>query len=39
MIVIFTNQSRSWKHQQIQKVAKELKIPIFIVIATEKLTY
>jgi len=39
MIVIFTNQSKSWKHQQIQNVAKELVIPIFIVIATEKSDY
>ena len=39
MIVIFTNQSKSWKHEQIQLVAKTLNIPIFIVIATEKIYY
>ena len=39
MIVIFTNQSKSWKHEQIQLVAKTLNIPIFIVIATEKCDY
>ena len=39
MIVIFTNQSKAWKHEQIQIVAKTLNIPIFIVIATEKIYY
>jgi len=39
MIVIFTNQSKSWKHHQIQFVAKTLNIPIFIVIATDKADY
>ena len=39
MIVIFTNQSKPWKHEQIQLVAKTLDIPIFIVIATEKIHY
>jgi len=39
MIVIFTNQSKEWKHEQIQLVAKTLSIPIFIVIATEKQEY
>jgi bifunctional polynucleotide phosphatase/kinase len=39
MIVIFTNQSKSWKHEQIQIVAKTLDIPVFIVVATEKNEY
>lgn len=39
MIVIFTNQSKIWKHEQIQLVLKSLNIPIFIVIATEKHDY
>ena len=39
MIVIFTNQSKAWKHEQLQIVAKTLSIPIFIVIATEKHDY
>jgi len=39
MIVIFTNQSKIWKHKQIQEVAKILDIPVFIVIATEKCDY
>lgn len=39
MIVIFTNQSKSWKHEQIKLVAKTFEIPIFIVIATEKSEY
>jgi bifunctional polynucleotide phosphatase/kinase len=39
MIVIFTNQSKQWKHEQIQLVAKTLDIPIFIVVATEKSYY
>lgn len=39
MIVIFTNQSKSWKHEQIQNVAKTLDIPLFIVVATEKCDY
>ncbi len=39
MIVIITNQSKSWKHEQIQIVAKSLDIPVFIVIATEKSEY
>jgi len=39
MIVIFTNQSKFWKHEQIQIVAKSLDIPIFVVIATEKCDY
>ena len=39
MIVIFTNQSKEWKCQQISLVMKTLEIPVFIVIATEKETY
>jgi bifunctional polynucleotide phosphatase/kinase len=39
MIVIFTNQSKTWKCEQIQLVIKTLDIPIFIVIATEKSDY
>jgi bifunctional polynucleotide phosphatase/kinase len=39
MIVIFTNQSKQWKHKQIQLVAATLDIPVFIVIATEKCDY
>lgn len=39
MIVIFTNQSKNWKHEQIKLVASSLDIPIFIVVATEKCDY
>jgi bifunctional polynucleotide phosphatase/kinase len=39
MIVIFTNQSKAWKHDQIKLVANSLGIPMFIVIATEKCDY
>lgn len=39
MIVIFTNQSKQWKQEQIQLVAKALDIPVFIVIATDKSDY
>ena len=39
MIVIFTNQSKLWKHEQIKLVTQSLNIPIFIVIATEKSDY
>jgi len=39
MIVIFTNQSKSWKVDQIKLVCKNLKIPLFIVIATDKKEY
>ena len=39
MIVIFTNQSKSWKHDQIVLVAKTLEIPLYVVIATEKPEY
>ena len=39
MIVIFTNQSKTWKHEQIKLVIKTLEIPVFIVIATDKINY
>ena len=39
MIVIFTNQSKLWKHEQIKLVAKSLNIPICIIVATEKGDY
>lgn len=39
MIAVFTNQSKSWKHEQIKIVAKILDIPIFIVVATDKCDY
>ena len=39
MIVIFTNQSKLWKHEQIKLVLHSLDIPIFIVIATDKCDY
>ena len=39
MIVIFTNQSKPWKLQQIELVAKSFNIPIFIVVATQKPDY
>jgi bifunctional polynucleotide phosphatase/kinase len=39
MIVIFTNQSKAWKHEQIKLVATSLCIPIFIVIAIDKCHY
>ena len=39
MIVIFTNQTKKWKHQQIKNVISLLEIPVFIVIATAKVTH
>ena len=39
MIVIFTNQSKKWKHVQIQNVLNSLDIPLFIVIASYKSYY
>jgi bifunctional polynucleotide phosphatase/kinase len=39
MIVIFTNQSKAWKHEQLKLVAASLDIPIFIVIAIDKCDY
>jgi len=39
MIIIFTNQSKPWKVDQIKLVAAALEIPLFIVIATDKSEY
>jgi len=39
MIVIFTNQSKKWKCEQIQIVMKLLEIPMFVAIATNKCEY
>jgi bifunctional polynucleotide phosphatase/kinase len=39
MIVIFTNQSKSWKCDQIKIVCESLHIPLFIVIANVKTEY
>jgi len=39
MIVVFTNQSKSWKCEQIQQVMSLLQIPLFIVAATDKTIY
>ena len=39
MIVVFSNQSKKWKCEQIQMVMKQLEIPLFVVIATEKCDY
>ena len=39
MIVIITNQSKDWKHEQIQLVVKTLKVPIFILVASHKCDY
>jgi len=39
MIVVFTNQSKKWKCEQIQMVMKQLEIPLFVVIATDKSDY
>ena len=36
IIVIFTNQSKQWKHDQIINVAETLNIPIYILIAFNK---
>lgn len=36
IIIIFTNQTKDWKHEQIKLVARELQVPIFIMIATNK---
>lgn len=38
-IVIFTNQSKKWKHEQIKNVCKIINIPLFIVIANNKKIY
>jgi bifunctional polynucleotide phosphatase/kinase len=37
--VIFTNQSKEWKHEQIQEVVKKLDVPMFIMVATDKKMY
>jgi bifunctional polynucleotide phosphatase/kinase len=39
MIVIFTNQSKMWKHEQIKNVANSIGIPLFIVIPSNKTEY
>jgi len=39
MIVVFSNQSKKWKCEQIEMVMKQLEIPLFVVIATEKSDY
>lgn len=39
MIVIITNQSKDWKHEQIKLVAKTLDIPIFILVSISKCDY
>ena len=39
MIVIFTNQSKQWKCEQIKIVTEILELPMFVVIATEKSEY
>ena len=36
MIVIFTNQTKKWKCDQIKHVAERLAIPLFVVIAMDK---
>lgn len=39
MIVIFTNQSKDWKEQQILKALEPLEIPMFVAIARDKADY
>jgi len=39
MIVVFTNQSKPWKCEQITTVLQTLNIPVFICIATDKAEY
>jgi bifunctional polynucleotide phosphatase/kinase len=39
MIVVFTNQSKPWKCEQITTVLQTLHIPVFICIATDKAEY
>ncbi len=39
MIVVFTNQSKKWKLDQVKMVMERLNIALFIVIATEKEFY
>ena len=39
MIVLFTNQSKKWKHNHIKNAITTLKFPVIVVIATEKDDY
>lgn len=39
MIVIFSNQSKGWKHEQILLVAEQLQVPVFVCIAQNKEDY
>ena len=39
MIVIFSNQSKEWKHEQIKIVAEKLQVPVFVCIAQLKEDY
>lgn len=39
MIVLFTNQSKKWKHNHIKNAITTLKFPVIVVIATEKDEY
>jgi len=39
MIDVFTNQSKAWKCEQVKLVMKQLEIPLFVIIATEKEEY
>lgn len=39
MVVIFTNQSKEWKCEQIKMVAEQLKVPLFVAIAMKKEIY
>lgn len=39
MIVLFTNQSKKWKHNHIKNAISELKFPVLVVVATEKDDY
>jgi len=39
MLVIFTNQSKKWKYEQIKQVIETLNIPMFVVIANIKSEY
>lgn len=39
MVVVFTNQSKPWKCEQIQSVMELLDIPLFIVVAMNKCDY
>lgn len=39
MIVIFSNQSKEWKHEQILLVAEKLEVPVFVCISQLKEDY